>query len=143
MLLDRAMRALEPQDDSDRRLGALSYVLTWVTGVLVLLFAGRERSYARWNAIQAIGVGVLGVLAVSVASLVHLLALYVLAGGQMPESVGASQAVLPVPFVFSWGWVPQIGNLVVLIVGLYLALRAARGRPARIPVLADLADEHA
>lgn len=133
----------DPRDDTDRQLGALSYVLTWVTGALILLLADRDRRYARWNAIQAIGVGVLAVLAVTVASLVHLSVVFLWSGGHVPEAAGTSSGFLPVPFVFTWGLVPQIGNLLVLGLGLYLGWRAHQGQPLEVPVLADLADEHA
>lgn len=130
-------------DRRERMVGAVANVLTWVTGALVLLVSGRERRYARWNAIQAIGVGVLAVLAVTVVSLAHLLFLFVQAGGHVPPATQASPGFLPVPFVFTWGLVPQLGNLVVLVVGTYLAWRAYTGRAVRVPILADLADEHA
>lgn len=124
-------------------MGALAYVLTWVTGLLVLLFSGRERRYARWNAIHAIGVGVLAVLAVTVVSLAHLTLLFVQGDGRVPPATQGPAGFLPVPFVFTWGLVPQLGNLAVLVVGVYLGWRAYTGRPVRVPVLADLADEHA
>lgn len=133
----------DPVDRRERVVGAVANVLTWVTGLLVLLFSDRERRYARWNAIQAIGVGVLAVLAVTVVSLAHLTILFVQGGGHVPPATQTSAGFLPVPFVFTWGLVPQLGNLTVLVVGVYLAWRAYRGRPVRVPVLAELADEHA
>src|SRR5688572_30739523 len=44
--------------ESERALAAVAYILTWITGLIVLLTAKKDEKFKRWHAIQAIGLGI-------------------------------------------------------------------------------------
>src|SRR5687767_7622219 len=44
--------------NNDNVLAAVSYILLWITGLIILLTSKPFEKYKRWHAIQAIGLGV-------------------------------------------------------------------------------------
>ncbi|HLE47075.1 MAG TPA: hypothetical protein VI818_02165, partial [Candidatus Thermoplasmatota archaeon] len=40
-----------------KTMAAVAYILTWITGLIVLKTAKKEEKFKRWHAIQAIGLG--------------------------------------------------------------------------------------
>lgn len=98
---------------NSRTLAAVAYVLTFITGIVILLVA-KDDKYARWHAIQAIG---LGIFAVVVAILLEML-----------------------PFL---GMLSLLWNLAVLVAVVLLAVKAYQGEKVRLPVVAEVADKNA
>lgn len=123
--------------ESERGLAALSYVLTLVTGILVLVLAKPEQTYARWHALQAIGLGVVILVLQAILGIVGgVLALGgLLAGG--PEF----------GFPFLWGFggalLSNLLGAAILVLVLVLAVKTYGGETVRLPYLAELADRHA
>ena len=111
--------------DNQQMLGAVAYVLTLITGLIIYFVANKEQKVARWHAVQAIGLGV------------ALIALNIVL------------QILDFALAFSLGMVMILGlvNMAVwigvLVLVILLAVRAYQGRPMRLPFLAELADKHA
>ena len=106
--------AQAPADNASnsRTLAAVAYILTWLTGLIIFLVAKNDK-YARWHAIQAIG---LGIAAFVVSFVIGLVGLGVLS--------------------FMW-WV------LVIVAIIWLAVKAYQGEKIRLPLLADWADKAA
>ncbi len=105
--------------DKERTLAAVAYILTWITGLIIYLIADKDAKYARWHAIQAIGLGIaVFVLGILLNILGFLL---------------GSVAFL----LSSLLW---LGTIVLIII---LAIKAYQGTQVRLPVLADFADKKA
>lgn len=98
---------------NSRTLAAVAYVLTFITGIIIFLVA-KEDKYARWHAIQAIGLGVFALV------------------------VGIVLGFLPFLGMLSLLW-----NLAVLVAVIFLAVKAYQGEKVRLPVVADMADKNA
>jgi len=97
----------------DKVLAAVAYLLTIITGVLVYILAKPEDKYARWHALQAIGLGV---------ALIILGALLSFA---------------------TFGLFAPLFGLVWLVVVLVLAYKAYNGESVRLPLIAEFADKNA
>lgn len=117
-MTDATATTTAPAESGDRTLAAVAYILTWVTGLIIFFIAKKEDKYARWHAIQAIG---LGVALVAVYILVTVLAMFV-------------------PFLGLVMTLVWLGTIVVVII---LAVKAYQGQKIRLPVIADLADKNA
>ena len=122
-----------PAPSGDRTLAAVAYILTWVTGLIVFFVAKKEDKYARFNALQAIG---LGIAAAIVSILLNILGAIGLFGGLAGGDGG-------LPFFFGAGILGSVVGLAVLVLVIVLAVRAYQGRPIRLPVIADTADRYA
>lgn len=99
---------------NSKTLAAVAYILTFVTGLIIYFVAPKDDRYARWHAIQAIGVGV--------AALVVSIVLNFL------------------PFM---GMLSMLWSLAVLVAVIILAVKAYQGNSIRLPVVADMADKNA
>ncbi len=106
------------EQDKERTLAAVAYILTWITGLIIFLVADKDAKYARWHAIQAIGLGV----AVFVLAIILNILGFVL----------GSIAFL----LSSLLW---LATIVLIII---LAIKAYQGNQLRLPVLADFADKN-
>lgn len=107
------MTAPASSNDSERGLAAVAYILTWVTGLIIYFVAKPEQHYAKWHAIQAIGLGIVATVGAIVL------------------------AVLPIPFLSTiWG-------LLVIVAIIVFAVKAYQGERLRMPVVADMADKNA
>lgn len=97
----------------NRTHAAVAYILTWLTGLIIFFVADKNDKYARWHAIQAIGLGIALVIVSIVLNF------------------------LPVPFLSTIFWVAAL----VLII--FLAIKAHKGETIRLPLIADFADKNA
>ena len=120
-------------EDGDRVLAAVAYVLTFLTGILVYVLAKPEDKYARWHALQAIGLGIVVLVAWFVVAVVAaLLAFSSIVTGSVGFGFGLLGGLLAVLF-----------ELLVLVLVLALAVKAYRGEKFRLPYLAEFADKNA
>ncbi|HLE48010.1 MAG TPA: DUF4870 domain-containing protein, partial [Candidatus Thermoplasmatota archaeon] len=111
---------------SETTMACVAYILTWVTGLIVLLTAQKTEKFKRWHAIQAIGLGI----AFTVLSLLLQLVL--------------------APLVFTSGSMVLLGSMLslavfvgTLILVILCAVKAYQGGFLRLPVIADIADKNA
>lgn len=111
----------------DTTLAAVAYILTWLTGLIIFLVADDDDTYSRWHALQAIGLGIVIYLVGWILGVLGL---------------GAGLG-LGVPGLFGFGVLGSIWLLLAYILIIVLAVKAYQGESIRIPVLADLADDHA
>jgi uncharacterized membrane protein len=105
-----------PNHPNSKTLAAVAYILTWVTGLIILFTAPKDDRYARWHAIQAIGLGV----AVTVLWIIYTIVLRGMLG--------------PLVWIF---------QLLVIVVVIVLAVKAYQGDGIRLPVVGDMADKNA
>lgn len=105
-------------NDNSRVLAAVAYILTFVTGLIIYFVAPKEDKYARWHAIQAIGLGVAWIV---LSIIVNIL-----------------DAFLPF-----FGILSMLLGLAILIAIIVLAVKAYQGEKIRLPVIADMADKNA
>lgn len=107
----------------------VAYILTWITGLIVLLTAPKTAKYQRWHAIQAIGLGIVWTV-VAVVGNVMGVGMFALgaagAGGMM--IVGLLFMLLSLGFLALW---------IVMMVTAY------QGKKIRLPILAGIADKNA
>lgn len=106
------MSAPESSNESERGLAAVAYVLTWITGLIIYFLAKPEQRYAKWHAVQAIGLGIVAVLGAIVF------------------------AILPIPYLTTIWW------LLVIVAIIVFAVKAYQGERMRMPVVADMADKN-
>ena len=119
--------ATPPATDDEKALAAVAYILTWVTGLIIFLVAKKDQHYVRWNALQAIGLGIVATLAGIVLGILgSILALGGGGGG----------------FLFT-GILGQLLWLAVLVLVILLAVKAYQGSPVRLPAIAGFADKNA
>ena len=112
----------------DNTKATIAYILTWLTGLIVLLIADKTDKNTRWHAIQAIGLGI----ALMVASMV-----FNLVGGLLWFVGGGF------PWLWGPGPLPGLVWLGGLVVAVLLAVKAYHGEKVRLPWLADIADTYA
>jgi uncharacterized membrane protein len=108
-----------PTSPQENTLAAVAYILTILTGVIILLVAKKEQRYARWHAIQAIGVGIILIVAQMVLTLV---------AGFVPV-IGIMVA--------------SLFGLIALLVIVFFAIKAYQGGAPRVPVASGFADSNA
>lgn len=116
--------------EADRQLAGVAYILTWITGLVILALAQRDQRYARWHAIQAIGLG-----AVAFAgSLVLTLLLGALGYGWSWGGPGIG--------LIWWGGglFDSLWSLMVLILVVVMAVQAFKGETIRLPLISRYAD---
>lgn len=119
----------------ERPLAALAYLFTWLTGAVVFLVAKKDQRYLRWNALQAIGLGVAGVILGFLGSILSAIVF----AGQYLDGRGP-------PFFLAWGGLGLFGALVAVLTLVLIvlgAIRAYQGKPLRLPLLSRLADRYA
>lgn len=123
----------------ERRLAAISYVLTWLTGLIILLVADHEDRYARWHAIQSIGLGIAWALIGTVAGITSaIIGLVAFGSGTFGWGLAPFS---PFPLIF--GGLATVLQLALLVVIIVLAVKAYNGETVRIPLLARIADDNA
>jgi len=106
----------------------VAYILTWITGLIVLLTAPKTAKYQRWHAIQAIGLGVV-VTAFYVVWNVLFMGMMLSGGGF------AGAAALGMLSTLVW-----LATVVLIVV---LAVKAYQGHKLRLPIIAGFADKNA
>ena len=99
---------------NSKTLAAVAYILTFITGLIIYFVAPKDDKYARWHAIQAIGLGV-------AALLVSIILSYV-------------------PFL---GMLSILWSVLVLVAVIILAVKAYQGNSIRLPIVAEMADKNA
>lgn len=109
---------------NENALAAVAYILTWITGLIVLLTAKKEEKFKRWHAVQAIA---LGVVYVVVAIIVNVL----------------SMAVFTASGFAMWGLIVTLVWLLLIVLIIVMAVTAYQGKKVRLPVLAGFADKYA
>lgn len=114
--------------EDQKALAAVAYILTWITGLIIFFVAKKEQRYARWHAVQAIG---LGIVAFAVGIVFNMLST-MLAFGSGGLAIAAFLGLLS--FAFS---------IAVIVLIILCAVKAYQGTPMRLPVLADFADKYA
>jgi uncharacterized membrane protein len=112
--------------ESERALAAVAYILTWITGLIVLLTAKKDEKFKRWHAIQAIG---LGIAVVVVYILINALLLPVAFASAETASIA--------------GLIALLVNLLILVAIIVMAVTAYQGKKVRLPILAGFADKNA
>lgn len=105
-------------EQNSRTLAAVAYILTFVTGLIIYFIAPKDDKYARWHAIQAIGLGVAWIVLSIIISILD--------------------AILPF-----FGLLSTLLWLAVVIVIVILAVKAYQGQKIRLPIIADMADKNA
>lgn len=128
-----AQAAPTGSETGDKTLAAVAYILTWLTGIIVYVISDDDDKYARWHAIQAIGLGVVLIIFWFIISAIS----GALAFGAASGGVAGTGAFL------GFGLLIPIFWLISLLAILFLAYKAYKGEKVRIPVVADLADDHA
>lgn len=114
-------------DGGDTVLAAVAYIIHLLTGLIVYLVADEDDTYARWHALQAMGLGVV-----------------IIVLGFILDAIGGSFGLRgPVPDLFLFGLVGSVWSLLAFILLLVLAIKAYQGESIRLPVIADIADDHA
>lgn len=101
-----------PGESNSRVLAAVAYVLTWITG-LIIFFVAKNDKYARWHAVQAIGLGIFAFV------------------------VSLILRILPLGILSNVWWI------LVIVAVIILAVKAYQGEKFRLPLLADWADKYA
>lgn len=94
-------------------LAAVAYILTFITGLIIYFVADKNDKYARWHAIQAIGLGIVALVIGIILSFVSL------------------------------GLLGVVWNVIVLVLVIILAVKAYQGQKIRLPIIADIADKNA
>lgn len=99
----------------------LAYLFSWLGGLIILLLE-KENKFVKWNALQALILGIIEVVAIVVISVIL---------GLIPY-IGW--------FFFSWlGWVIAAAAWILAIVAIVMAFQ---GKTFRIPGIASLADKY-
>jgi len=99
----------------------LAYIFSWLGGLIILLLE-KENKFVKWNALQALILGIIEVAAIIVVSVIL---------GLIPY-IGW--------FFFSWlGWVIAAAAWILAIVAIVMAFQ---GKTFRIPGIAGLADKY-
>lgn len=98
--------------------GALSYVLTWLTGLIFLLIE-KEDKFVRFHAVQAIGLGVVWIAALIVASII----------GAVSGTLGGLLGLLV--------WLTGI------VIWLFMMFKAYQGQMVKLPIIGDIAEKEA
>lgn len=114
--------------EDQKGLAAVAYILTWLTGLIIFFVAKKEQRYARWHAVQSIGIGIIG-FAISI--IVQVVT------STMPLGMGSLALIGILGLLSTLIW---IGMIVLIIIG---AMKAYKGESFRLPVLADFADKYA
>ena len=108
----------------DPRLAAASYLLGPFSGALVYKLASPRDHYARWHAVQSIGVGLGLALLGFVASMLAM------------NGVGTANGLFGMTAIMTVFWVGAVAVVCML------AIAAYRGDPVRVPYVADFADRY-
>lgn len=101
--------------------GALSYLLTWLTGLIFLLIE-KEDKFVRFHAVQAIGLGVAWIVAWIVLSVVAAI---------LPGILGT--------LVWILGWLAV--GLGGLVIWLFMMFKAYQGQMVKLPIIGDIAEK--
>jgi uncharacterized membrane protein len=114
-------------NSTENGLAAVAYILTWITGLIILLTAKKEEKFKRWHAIQAIGLGV-------AQTVFYVIFNIVLVGGVY--TAGASGYAL-------WSILSMLVNLAIIASIIVMAITAYQGKKVRLPIIAGIADKNA
>lgn len=133
-----ATPAAPPQ--AERTLAAVAYVLTWVTGVIILLTAKKDDRYTRWHAIQAIGLGIVAFVVSWILNIVWSLFAFATGFG---SGFGGYGMMPGFGMMMGAGMFGGLWWLLVLVLIIVCAVKAYQGESLRLPVIADIADRNA
>jgi uncharacterized membrane protein len=114
---------------NENTMALIAYVLTWITGLIVLLTSPKTAKYQRWHAIQAIGLGIVW----SVVGIVG----NVLGVGFFAFGMGGAGPGMVIGLVFG---LLSLGFLVLWIV---MMVTSYQGKKIRLPIIAGIADKNA
>jgi len=119
-----------PVKTNENTMALVAYILTWITGLIVLLTSPKEAKYQRWHAIQAIGLGIAWTVIGIIGN--------VMAGGFFVFGVaGRTGTAMILGLVFA---LLSVGFLVLWIV---MMVTAYQGKKVRLPIIAEMADKNA
>ena len=112
--------APEGTSDNDRLMALLSYIITVIVPLIVLVTEGKERPFQRYHAIQSLGVTVFWIVAAVVLGI-----LFTCIGA----ATGGIALLLAPCFTIIW--------LVPVVLHIYWAILAYQGQLFDIPALSD------
>lgn len=112
--------APEGTTDNDKLMGLLSYIVTVIVPLIVLLTESKERPFQRYHAVQSLGIAVFWVAASVVVSILFI---------DLGTATGGLFLLLAPCFSIIW--------LVPLALHIYWGVLAYRGQYFDIPVLSD------
>ncbi|HLE96077.1 MAG TPA: DUF4870 domain-containing protein [Candidatus Thermoplasmatota archaeon] len=118
----------------DNTKATIAYILTWLTGLIVLLIADKTDKNTRWHAIQAIGLGIVATVVSWILSLLWGMMSFAGAGGGLMPGFGMFMGA---------GLLGSVWWLLVIVLVIVCATKAYKGERFRIPVIADIADKQA
>lgn len=118
----------------DRTLAAVAYVLTWITGLIILLTAKKEDHTTRWHAIQAIGLGIAAFVVSVVLNIVW---------GILGFATGMGAGIPGFSMMMGAGLIGSVWWLLVIVIIVVCAVKAYQGERFRLPIIADIADKNA
>lgn len=113
---------------NENTMAAVAYILTWVTGLIMLLTAPKTAKFQRWHAIQAIG---LGIAFTAIYIVWSIIIVGIVLSGATPGTAalfGLVQLIL------------YLGLIAAIVI---LAVNAYQGKKIRLPIIADIADKNA
>ena len=111
-----------------KTMAAVAYILTWITGLIVLMTAKKEEKFKRWHAIQAIGLGI-------VFMVLYILVNVVLTGMVYADATGG--------MAFLWFGLSNLVYLLTFVLVIVCAMKAYQGGQVRLPLIAGIADKNA
>lgn len=114
---------------NENTMALVAYILTWITGLIILLTSPKDAKYQRWHAIQSIGLGVVWTVVAVVGN--------VLGVGFFAFGAAGVAGGLLVGLLFM---LLSLGFLVLWIV---MMVTAYQGKKIRLPLIADMADKNA
>jgi len=103
--------------------GALSYLFTWLTGLIFLLIE-KEDKFVRFHAVQAIGLGIAWIVAWILLTVISAI---------LPGILGTLVGIL--------GWLAV--GLGGLVVWLFMMFKAYQGQMVKLPIIGDIAEKEA
>lgn len=125
--------------DRERSMAAVGYLLTWLTGLIVYVVADEDERFARWHAIQAIGLGIVFYGLSALLGVVALLLAFVSIG---VEGMDAWQGFPPgIVLGLGGGILGGLLPLALIVVIVVLAVKAYNGGKPRLPLIASFADD--
>lgn len=142
-MADRSPAGAEPPasgGDRERTMAALSYLLTWLTGLIVFVVAEDDDRFARWHAIQSIGLGLGLALASTLVgvtgAIVAVVAMLVAGAGH-----GGGRPAFVATVIVGAAVLAILVQIVAFVLVIVLAVKAYRGQRPRLPVIAGFADD--
>lgn len=112
---------------NENTMSFVAYILTWITGLIVLLTSPKTAKTQRWHAIQAIGMGVAFTIIYVLLSII-LTPMILTGSAAMAGLLGMISMVVWLGFVVLW---------------IVMMVTAFQGKKIRLPIIAGIADKNA